>query len=456
MSSTGAFGEPKAQTSQKVRLTWFERDPRWLLAQRIAATQPFVRSRFLSGFLLYIVTETLEDRSAEITEHQIGVHVFERSEDYRSSEDNIVRTYARQLRKRLGEYFADEGASEPLRVDVPIGGYVPVFRPSNSNKRSQEADARHRLVALPPPPLVAVESPGPRKPAIRRGWRTWTALLTAVAAYSALLVWGASLVERHFWSREAAPVGAESTAPLWTALFGGPANCYVVPADAGFNLIEDMTHQSLPLASYVRSSYLQIPLTSIDEHSADNLRGQRFTSFVDLETVAALARLPQFNPRLVTVRFPRDLQLDDLRNSNAVILGSISSNPWAAVAESNANFRIVNGPDMHDASVTNLNPQPGEDASYVSHWDQPSHETYAVIAFLPNLSGSGHLLLIQGLDVAGTEAAAETLFHADLVSPVLRRALRSDGSLRSFEILLRSESIGSRSTRAEVVATRVY
>jgi hypothetical protein len=54
----------------------------------------------------------------------------------------------------------------------------------------------------------------------------------------------------------------------------------------------------------------------------------------------------------------------------------------------------------------------------------------ALIAFLPNLDGSGHLLLLQGLDVAGTQAAAETLFHPAAIAPILRQATRPDGSLR--------------------------
>ncbi len=457
MSRTIAFGEQKAQTSQKARPDWFESDPRWLLAQRIAASHAFVRSRFLSRFLLYIVAETIEARTAEISEHQIGVHVFDRPLDYRSTEDNIVRTYARQMRRRLAEYFAGEGASEILHLDVPLGAYVPVFQPATGRPEAK-LDTSHDLIALPTPPArVAVEDRMARKQGSWRRWRSALVLIASIVAYSVALVWCANLLQSHLRSKDAAmaPVSEPADA-LWAALFGGPANCFVVPADAGFNLIEDMTHRSLPLASYVNTSYLNLPLTQMDEHSAKDLRGQRFTSFVDLETVTALARLPQFNPQRVILRFPRDLQLDDLKSSNAIILGSMSSNPWAAIAESNANFHIVNGATMREATIVNLKPQTGESPSYASHWNEPTHETYAVIAFLPNLSGNGHLLLIQGLDVAGTEAAAEILFHPAGISSVLQRATRPDGTLRSFEVLLRSGSIESRSTSTQIIGTRIY
>jgi len=60
------------------------------------------------------------------------------------------------------------------------------------------------------------------------------------------------------------------------------------------------------------------------------------------------------------------------------------------------------------------------------------------------------------LDVAGTQAAAETIFHQDAMAPILQRATRPDGSLRHFEVLLRSTSIESNSTGTQVIASRVY
>lgn len=76
-----------------------------------------------------------------------------------------------------------------------------------------------------------------------------------------------------------------------------------------------------------------------------------------------------------------------------------------------------------------------------------SLQAFAIIAYLPNLDGNGHLLLLQGLDVAGTQATAETLIHPEAIELILQRATRPDGPLRSFEILVRSSSIESESGR---------
>ena len=102
-------------------------DPRWQLARRIATSGSLGRSRLLADFLLYVVDRHIRDRTDEITEQQIGILVFGRAEGYDSNDDNIVRSYARNLRKRIDEYFATEGKEEALRLDIPRGGYAPAF-----------------------------------------------------------------------------------------------------------------------------------------------------------------------------------------------------------------------------------------------------------------------------------------------------------------------------------------
>jgi len=66
------------------------------------------------------------------------------------------------------------------------------------------------------------------------------------------------------------------------------------------------------------------------------------------------------------------------------------------------------------------------------------------------------MLLLQGLDVAGTQAASEALFHPEVIATVLDKALRPDGILRPFEILLRAESIASNAAGVQVISYRIH
>jgi hypothetical protein len=442
--------KPKAPLPRETRASLLQDDPHWELAQRVVAGPHFARSPLLSKFLLFVVGETLEGRAEEITEHQIGVQVFDRPPDYRTLEDNIVRNYARQLRKRLAEHFADEGSSEPVRIDIPVGGYVPVFRPA-AEDRSADEEREARVPAGSH--AQAAPAAEPLAPPTQSRWKSRTGVVLLAAAYSAALIaltWYAATRVR------ASQQPVEPAQPLWAALFSGPANSYIVPSDAGFNLLEDLAHRPVPLAEYIEGSYQDVPLGGVDAHSASDLRSQELVPFVDLQIASALAHLKEDNPQHVFIRFPRDLRLEDLKNANAVIIGSVGSNPWAAIAETNGNFRIIDRPGMEGAEIVNVKPQPGEAISYASHWNEPAHETFALIAFLPNLSGNGHLLVLEGLDVAGTQAAAETLLHPSAIAPILKRATRPDGSLRYFEVLLRSTSIESNATGTQVIASRIY
>jgi hypothetical protein len=86
----------------------------------------------------------------------------------------------------------------------------------------------------------------------------------------------------------------------------------------------------------------------------------------------------------------------------------------------------------------------------------PSHRTYALIGFVPNLNNTGWILLVEGLTMAGTEAAADTLFNRDVIGPILSQFGNADGSLSPLEILIETRSFGSDSPQASIVATRVH
>lgn len=433
-----------------------EADERWNVAKRAVASRHFARSPLLSNFLLYIVAQTIHGRSEQITEHQIGVNVFDRPARYRTLEDNIVRNYARQLRRRLADYFLQEGVSEPLQIDIPLGGYIPVFidsredTPHNSPSVTGDDRSGHGPISA-----AVAHHYGAGPEAVKNSF--WTLrrslLLLVYTAAICAATWFLGRYERH---DAVEPARLTAAKPLWDALFNGPYTTYIVPADAGLNIIEDISHKPLQLGNYVDGDYAKIDLPQVDSHSATDLRTQDFTSFVDLQIISALSRLPEFNPRRAILRFPRDLRLDDLKNANAIILGSVGSNPWAGLSDSKANFRIVYRDGMGAATIVNTHPMPGEMAEYVSHWNEPAHETFALISFLPSLSGDGHVLLVQGLDVAGTQAAGEALLRPELIEPILKDAMRPDGTLRSFEILLRASSIESSATGTSIISTRIY
>lgn len=94
------------------------------------------------AFLQHVVKETLRGRSDLLKEYSIAIAVFGKDPSFDPRLSSIVRTEARKLRKRLAKYYATEGRSDPIRIELPVGRYAPVF---------------HKPAE--PPPAVGVDSP---------------------------------------------------------------------------------------------------------------------------------------------------------------------------------------------------------------------------------------------------------------------------------------------------------
>src|SRR5580692_12229013 len=103
-------------------------DECWALLGRLAASAQFKRSVRMQELLFYIGKRFLKDGCERVHEQEIGSQVFKRPDSYDTNFDNIVRTNVSDLRKRIEIYFQSEGAREPLIVEIPRGGYTPVFR----------------------------------------------------------------------------------------------------------------------------------------------------------------------------------------------------------------------------------------------------------------------------------------------------------------------------------------
>jgi hypothetical protein len=95
---------------------------------RVLSSAGFARNDRQSQFLRFLVERHLEGRESELKESVIAGEVFGRKADSDPKLDGIVRTEAVRLRARLDKYYAAEGSQDPLIIELPKGGYRPVFR----------------------------------------------------------------------------------------------------------------------------------------------------------------------------------------------------------------------------------------------------------------------------------------------------------------------------------------
>jgi hypothetical protein len=422
--------------------------------QDVLSSDAFMGGHRAQRFLQLVVEHALAGELDCLRERMLGAEMFGRPVDYDTGNDAVVRVKASDVRRRLTQYYQSLTTPPVVQIELPAGSYAPQFHWAPVKAPSTPAEpVNFQLGSVST--HTQPEAVGRTGVAVtyRGNWRSWVLRVSLLAGFGVALFsvgWFAAV--RFSLARQ----DLRATHALWAALFDSGKNTYIVPADVGLDLLEDLSHRPMTLADYIKGAYLELPLPGVDPNSAQGLRSQRITSFSDAQIIANLTVLPEYNPQRTFLRFPRDLRLDDLKDSNAILVGSVGSNPWAGIAGNSANFQIVYGQSRESAAIIDKHPQPGEQSSYQSHWNEPAHETYALISFLPNLDGNGRLLLLQGLDVAGTQAAADTLFDPAAMAPILKRATRPDGSIRFFEVLVRSTSINWNSTDSQVIASRIH
>jgi serine/threonine-protein kinase len=120
---------------------------------RILASKAFRQADRLKRFLTFIVEETIAGRGERLKEFVVGVEVFGKDESFDPRNDPIVRVQARRLRAQLARYYREEGQDDEFAIELPKGGYAPIFKPLRSApvKRSPTPSlvSRNTVLVLP-------------------------------------------------------------------------------------------------------------------------------------------------------------------------------------------------------------------------------------------------------------------------------------------------------------------
>lgn len=86
------------------------------------------KSSRLLRLVRYIGDKYFQGELDKLHEYSIATEVFGRSKTtFNASEDAIVRVEAHRLRKRLKEFYENEGKDHPIQLSIPPGTYIPVF-----------------------------------------------------------------------------------------------------------------------------------------------------------------------------------------------------------------------------------------------------------------------------------------------------------------------------------------
>ncbi len=422
-------------------------DERWDLALRVASAAEFSKSPRLRNFLLYVCQKALSGSEEELHEPQIGSMVFGRRPGYNSSEDNIVRVEARELRKRLTRYFEGEGKAERLRIRIPKGGYAPVFEPQD---RAAQPGALTPVAGENEPSARGVTA----RPPAARAKSPWI-----IAALSVLV---ALLLAANFRTLRRPATARSSSSSLgaaglpgsvWPLLFNSQHPTNIVVSDCPLVMAESLTGKVIPLKDYIDKRYI----SELKPDIARSVASSEWTSLADSMIIAKIVKATAPLQSTVTIRYARSLSVRDLESSNLVFLGSSYSDPWISEFDPERNFVVELIPTRATLAYRNRSARPGEPAWYYAYGkDGKSDETYGLVTFLPNLHHNGNVLILEGTTTEGTEAAGDFMTDSNAASR-LRKALKlkSGEALPYFQLLLKTTMLGGAATKMQAVAYRV-
>jgi len=170
--------------------------------QEILASPGFATSKRAQEFLQLVVEHGLADRTASLKERMIGAEMFGRPADYDTANDAVVRVKATEVRRRLAQYYGS--VREPMvRIELPVGSYVPKFVWSTAEKLSADGVSDRLSV-----------------------WRTSPRLWTVLVVVALLLI-AAGLFAVDTWKKPPAskPIRSIAILPLIN-LSGDPSQEY--------------------------------------------------------------------------------------------------------------------------------------------------------------------------------------------------------------------------------------
>lgn len=411
---------------------------------RIVEHPSFRGSRRCCRFLEYSVQQVLKGSAQDgLKERTIGIEALQRPRDYDTSEDAIVRVTANEVRKRLAQYYQDTGSSENPVISLPPGSYAVGFHwPAPG-------------VAEPPPVPAA-----PRRWPGRSPWMWASAILLLIAAVAVLYRFAGP------GRRSGAPVAhlAANAAPgairpdaFWSRFFDRGHKTNIVLSDAIYREIQFLLGRDLSLTEYLSPGYP----ASLPHSTGPEL--QRMLAFLDRQQTTSIgsaslgSRLLAFGIRMggnPVIRYPRHVNGREFKTDNFILLGSRLSVPWVEMFEPSLNFPLATDKATHQYYLRNLAPRSGEQPEYRESANQ--EETYADIAVLPNLSGTGTVLVLNGIDMVATEAAGEFAMNGSLAAALasMPGGGRSAAEPRFAEILIRVRALAGTAAHVEVVATR--
>mgnify|MGYP005810714691 CR=1 FL=1 len=364
---------------------------------RILTSEAFRSSRRSQEFLRFVVGRVLEGREDSIKERTIAVEVFGRPTHFDGSEDSFVRVKASEVRRRLAAYAEHHPEEDKLRIELPLGSYVPRFEP----------------IEIRQPAAVTGAGTATRTAEWWR-WLAVGALLFLAAGWLAL------------GSLNRAPIDR-----LWAPILASHEPLVIfVPMPLAFRIVsEGELPDNPPAVQEIRNADggRAFVVPAIDKVGLGATQGA-------LRFAALCGR----TGKAFTIKVGEDLTFADLRNQPAVLLGAFSS-PWTTAMNNDLRFRLV---QKGRGSVIDSERQGRKWTPAQLRPDGRPVDDYAIAARVLKAQSGQVVLIAAGVYSYGTQAAAEFLTDQQRIAELAKRWPQPLDRC-NFQVVLHTTVIGN-------------
>ena len=387
-------------------------------------------SESLCKLLQYLAKQSIDRPNAPLKEYQIATEVYGRPADFDPQSDSTIRVQAGRLRLKLAEYYASEGAADPIVVKIPKGSYHLTFEAKPVEPRPQSVAPREVS-----PAGIAVAT-------VPAGWRI--AFIFLLAGFiTSLIVLGSLLWNRRVpepaMAAPSVPRVAGPLAAFWRPFTSGAEEPWVIFSNAAF--------VGRPETGMRYYNSRQDSKVAVYDH---------YTGVGEVLAIHALDEAFGTLGRRILVKRGSLFTLDDVKNNNLIFVGSPSENLSLLDIPNMQEFvfqRVASGPRRGDLAIVNKHPKPGEASSYLaSPSGVPLAEDYSVVGLVPGISGR-YVMILAGTTTFGTQGAVEFVCRQDSVEKLLHE-IPGTGPIRPFEALVRVKIARGVPVETELVSVR--
>jgi hypothetical protein len=408
---------------------------------RLVLSSPvFHGSKRCQQFLEYVCEKALTGEMGALKERSIAIEVFGRPPDTAGhGEDTIVRVGAREVRKRLAQYYVTpEGSASAIVIELPPGSYSPEFHYAAAAKPQIPV----HVEIHPAPATVLPVTLKPRR--ARRLVLAAVVIAVAATAVAASLKWVAADSRVAAFQRFWAPV-FRSSEPL---LIG-----------VGHPLVYQPSHRASVL-SLQRQPPTPFPVQQPLDLPPEALNGSdivpvfnQFVGFGDMVAANQVTQMLARRSRTVRLMLASSIPFAELRQSQTYLIGSLS-NHWTMELGQNWRFRFGWSADHQPEFIDTL-PGSKREWKIASRDDGSTPEDYSLLCRIRS-SPTGMLLIVSaGIKQFGTEAGGRIIADPAALGAILNQ-LPPGWEDKNLQVLLHMKVIGNTPAQPEVVAWNVW